>query len=130
MGWPIANIEYERFMKSGEQIDYTSPLGKIFFMIWSRNLDKEFYIHLTQYQAQINPNDVEKHFKEFKKCFYPHLEDLEARRDKATKARLVKEIAKGPIAFRPVDVSRKAINKYNKELRTTGVKFTPQPRTR
>ncbi len=100
------------------------------FVVWHMRLDKEFFTHITNYQAQVNPNKVGEHFNNFKKAFYPHLENLERKRSEAIKQRLDREYAKGEIGFlpqltKPVRRMAKVVDDVRKVDR-----FSPKPRTK
>lgn len=96
--------------------------------MWGMRLDKEFFIHMTNYQAQVNPNKVGEHFNNFKRAFYPHLENIERKRSEAIKHKLEKEYAKGEIGFIPqITKPQRRVMKVSEDHRKTD-RFTPKPR--
>lgn len=98
-------------------------------------LDKEFWTHITSYQAQINPEKVDEHFKKFKVAFYPHIEEYQEREKKARQKHMVESMEKGTLLkFRPETTSARKINSFTKQVANSQnllqERFNPTPRRR
>lgn len=105
--------------------------------MYSLLLDKEFWTHITSYQAQVAPEKVDEHFKKFKQAFYPHIEEYQEREKKARQKQIHDSMKKGTLLkFRPETTSAKKIHQFNQELAKGKIqqfnteRFSPTPRTR
>lgn len=109
--------------------DVTKPFGKAMFVVHNMRTDKEFFINITNYQAQVNPNKIKEHFENFKRAFYPHLEDFERKQMIAINKKILKEAEKGVIAFRQQPTVKQQIRQRNID-KIHGKRFTPTQRVR
>lgn len=94
-------------------------------------LDKDFWTHMTSYQAQINPEKVDDQFKKFKKAFYPHLEEYEERQSKERQKKLVNMVNEGTVLkFRPELTAKQELVEFRKKAIQEAKRFAPEPRKR
>jgi hypothetical protein len=109
--------------------DVTRPFGKAMFVIHNMRVDKDFFINITNYQAQVNPNKIKEHFENFKRAFYPHLEDFEKKQIQSINKKILKEAEKGVIAFKQQPTIQQQIKQKQAE-KIHGKRFIPAQRVR
>lgn len=121
---------YETYKGSPKILfDVTRPFGKAMFVIHNMRVDKDFFINITNYQAQVNPTKIKEHFENFKRAFYPHLEDFEKKQIAAINKKILKEAEKEVIAFRQQPTIKHQIKRQHIE-KIQGKQFTPTQRVR
>ena len=94
------NILYE---KTSRPPPAGSLREAVFLYVWLKRQDAEVQKTRLIVQTAINQDEVPKVYKEYLQAVYPFAKEMSQEQERKLKERIEKEVARGPILFRPID---------------------------